>query len=119
MFAILFVVQLMFSQDEEKKKAFGLNAFAVMGVVITFFFSTLLSQNSLRQELNADKIIFIEYFHFIAYLMLLLVTIKTLLFIGNKNVRFVQYKQGLVPKLLYWPFLTGLVFAVSFLSFYK
>jgi hypothetical protein len=119
MFAILFVVQLMFSQDEEKKKAFGLNAFAVMGVVITFFFSTLLSHNSLRQELNVDKIIFIENFHFIAYLMLLLATIKTLLFIGGKGTRFVQYKQGLIPKLLYWPMLTGLVFMVSFLNFYR
>lgn len=119
MFSILFVVQLMFSQDEEKKKAFGLNAFAVMGVVITFFFSTLLSQNSLRQELNVDKIIFIEYFHFVAYLILLLVTIKTLLFIGGKNIKFVQYKQGLIPKLLYWPLFTGSIFLVSFINFYK
>jgi low temperature requirement protein LtrA len=34
MFSILFVVQLMFSQEEEKKKAFGFNALAVMGVLV-------------------------------------------------------------------------------------
>ncbi len=119
MFAILFIVQLMFSSDEEKKKAFGLNAFAVMGVVITFFFSTLLSQNSLRQELSVEKIIFIEYFHFIAYMMLLLATVKTLLFIGGKNIKFVQYKQGLIPKLLYWPFFAVMIYIVTFMSFYN
>lgn len=118
MFSILFVVQLMFSQDEEKKKAFGLSAFAVMGVIITFFFSTLLSHTGLRQELGSERIIFIENFHFIAYMMLLLVTIKTLLFIGGKRVSFVQYKNGLIPKLLYWPLFTGFVFVVSFVHFY-
>jgi membrane protein YdbS with pleckstrin-like domain len=118
MFAILFVVQLMFSQEEEKKKAFGFSALAVMGVIITFFFSTLLSHNSLRQDLGADKIIFIENFHFIAYSILLLVAIKTLLFMGGSRMRLVQYKQGLIPKLLYWPLCTGLVFVISFVSFY-
>lgn len=118
MFAILFVVQLMFSQDEEKKKAFGLSAFAVVGVVITFFFSILLSHTSLRQDLGSDKIIFIENFHFIAYTMLLLVTIKTLLFIGNRPIRFIQYKNGLIPKLLYWPIFTGFILVVSFIHFY-
>jgi hypothetical protein len=118
MFAILFVVQLMFSQEEEKKKAFGFSALAVMGVIITFFFSTLLSHNSLRQDLNADRIIFIENFHFIAYCILLLVAVKTLLFMGGSPVRIVQYKQGLIPKLLYWPVCTALVFAISFVSFY-
>ena len=118
MFSILFVVQLMFSHEDEKKKAFGFNALAVMGVVITFFFSTLLSHNNLRQELGADKIIFIENFHFIAYSILLLVAIKTLLFMGGNPYRFVQYRNGLIPKLLYWPLCTGLVFIISFVSFY-
>jgi hypothetical protein len=118
MFAILFVVQLMFSQEEEKKKAFGFSALAVMGVIITFFFSTLLSHNSLRQELAADRIIFIENFHFIAYFVLLLAAVKTLLFMGGSRVRLVQYKQGLIPKLLYWPLCTALVFAISFVNFY-
>ena len=118
MFSILFVVQLMFSQDEEKKKAFGLSAFAVMGVVITFFFSTLLSHTNLRQELGADRIIFIENFHFIAYFILLLATIKALLFIGGKPIHFIHYKNGLIPKLLYWPLFTSLIFVVSFIHFY-
>lgn len=118
MFSILFVVQLMFSQEEEKKKAFGFNALAVMGVVITFFFSTLLSHNNLRQDLGADRIIFLENFHFIAYTILLLAAIKTLLFMGGRPIRFVQYRNGLIPKLLYWPLCTGLVLLMSFVNFY-
>jgi hypothetical protein len=77
-----------------------------------------LSHNNLRQDLSADKIIFIENFHFIAYCVLLLVAIKTLLFMGGSRVRVVQYKQGLIPKLLYWPICTALIFLISFISFY-
>lgn len=116
--AILFIVLLTFSKDEEKRRSFGLSGLTVMGVVITFLFTTLIAQSNLRQELGADRIIYLEDFYFITYFVLLLAAIKTFLFTADKNIRIVQYEQGLIAKILFWPLVTGLVFLVTLVHFY-
>ncbi len=116
--AMIFIVLLMFSKDEVRAKTFGISGLAVLGSVVSFFFATLLSQVSLKQELSADKIIFLENFHFIIYAVLFLTALKAFLFMGNKRVPFVQYDHGLIPKLLYWPVISVTLLVISLFSFY-
>lgn len=118
MLAMLFIVLLMFSKEEERKKAWGISGLAVLGTVVSFFFATLLSQVNLKQELATDAIIFIENFHFIIYFTLFMMALKAFLFMGNRKVSIVQYENGLVPKLLYWPAISFLLLAISLGNFY-
>ena len=116
--SMLFVVILSFSTDMEKKQNFGLTGLAVVGLVISFFFTTLLTQINLRQELSSDSIIFIENFNFITYFVLLLSAFQAFLFSAGKKLKFIQFEHCLIPKLLYWPIFTGLVLIVSLAYFY-
>ncbi|HRZ86406.1 MAG TPA: cache domain-containing protein [bacterium] len=118
MLAMLFIVLLMFSKEEERKKAWGISGLAVLGTVVSFFFATLLSQVNLKQELATDSIIFLENFHFIIYFTLFMMALKAFLFMGNKKVSLVQYDNGLIPKLLYWPAISFLLLAISLGTFY-
>jgi len=116
--AMLFIVLLSFSRDTEKQKNFGLTGLAVVALVVSFFFSTLLTQIDLRQQFNAGGLIFIENFNFITYFILLLSAVQAFLFVSGKRIWFIQYEHCLIPKLLYWPVFAVLVLAVTLVYFY-
>jgi len=111
-------VLLKFSGDEEQRKAYGLSGLGVLAIVIAFLLPVLLAQIELRRELNTERIVFIENFHLVTYLVLLLVAIAAYLFTGKREVRIVQYQDCLVAKLLYWPLITFLLLVLSYASFY-
>lgn len=146
--SMLFIVMLMLSQDElmsrreqdeeplpdgegddksgkntargAKKRTivFGASGIGVIGTIITFFFTTLLSQVNLRSQLIPDRLLFIEYFHIIMYVLFLLVSLNAFYYIEKRNIEFIQYDHNLIPKLLYWPFIALTVLVVSLLHFY-
>lgn len=115
---LLFIVQLKFSQDEEKKTAYGLSGLTVISIVIYFLFPTFISHVSLRQELSPDGITFIENFYFVTYYLLILVSVNSYLFTGYKNFRLIQYEDGLLMKLFYWPCFSFLALLITFIHFY-
>jgi len=116
--SMLFIVILSFSTDAVKQKNFGLSGMAIFGLIISFFFTTLLTQIDLRQQFKADSIIFIENFNFITYFILLLSTAQAFLFSAEKKIKFIQYEHCLIPKLLYWPIFTSLILAASLVYFF-
>lgn len=116
--SMLFIVLLSFTSDTEKQKNFGLTGLAVVGLVVSFFFTTLLTQIDLRQQFNAGGLIFIENFNFITYFILLLSAVQAFLFVAGRKIWFIQYEHCLIPKLLYWPVFTALILAVTLVYFY-
>jgi hypothetical protein len=116
--SILFIVLLKFSGDEALRKSYGLSGLAVIGVIIALLLPLLLAQIHLRQNLDTERIIFVEYFYLITYLVLLLVAIAAYLFTGKRNMRVIQYGDCLAAKLIYWPIVTLLLLVLSLVNFY-
>jgi len=118
MLSMLFVVKLKFTNNEEEKATFGISGIGVLGTVISFFFSTMLSQSSLRNEINVERITYLENFHLITYFMLFYMAVTTFFFIGKKKPSILEYEDCLLSKILYWPLATGLLLAVSIYYYY-
>jgi hypothetical protein len=118
MLSMLFVVKLKFSNSKEEKEIFGISGIGILGTVISFFFSTMLSQSNLRSEVNVERITFMENFHLITYFMLFLMAVTTFFFIGSKKPSILEYEDCLVSKILYWPIVTGLVLAATIVYYY-
>jgi hypothetical protein len=118
MLSMLFVVKLKFSNNEEEKQMFGLNGLTVLGTVISFFFTTMLSQSNFRSEINVERITFLEDFHLITYFMLFLMAVTTFFFIGSRKPSILEYEDCLVSKILYWPIVTGLVLSATIIHYF-
>lgn len=118
MLSMLFVVKLKFANSEEEKRTFGINGIGVLGTVISFFFSTMLSQSSLRTEINVERITFLENFHLITYFMLFYMAVTTFFFIGSRVPSILEYEDCLLSKILYWPLITGLVLMSTIIYYY-
>ncbi|MEM7587089.1 MAG: cache domain-containing protein [Acidobacteriota bacterium] len=103
-----------------------------LGSVSGLFFVAALAHNQLRREVPED-LIYLEYFYFIVYLMILASSINAFLVASGAgrevdSVRshrfydglssFVSYQDNLAPKLLFWPVVMAMIFAVTLWTFY-
>ncbi len=82
------------------------------------FFAAIVAHQTFIRSISASGITYFEYFYFIAYLIILLVTINGLLYELGVQIPFITYKNNLLPRLCYWPFVLSIYFAITVYFFY-
>ena len=88
-----------------------LRACSVLVIVLIF------AHTALRRTLVSASLVYLEYFYLILYLSCLFISFNSILFAIGK-VRLIEYKDNLLPKLLFWPVVAGAMFAITLVSFY-
>lgn len=79
---------------------------SVIGTCSVLFFVILLAHVQLREGFAGSPVIYMESFFFLMYFLLLAVSVNTYLFASEAvpSLRFVHYKDNLIPKAAFWPF---------------
>ena len=121
---MLFAVLVTSSKDKERSALLGFNTAGVLASSSALFFVVLLSHIDLRGSLAAKEIIYLENYYFVTYLALLVVAINSILF--SWGIRFpsiggvslIQQHDNLIPKLLFWPMITGQLLVLTLVSLY-
>ena len=80
------------------------------------FFVIAFSHIDIRRKIAAEEVFYLEYFYLTIYLAILWVSINSVLFAMGARIRLIQYRDNLISKLLFWPGLLGLLFAVTVLT---
>jgi hypothetical protein len=106
------------SFNADKKTSSGFSTFGVLETSGAFFFAIVFMHIDLRSSLSLDTITYLEALFVVAYSMLVLVAVNSLVFTETDAVPVLEYRDNLIPKLLYWPLLTGLSLAVTVWIFY-
>ncbi len=113
LFAVMFI-----STEERMSKKFSMDIGENLVFVGSMFFVLVFTHISTRARIPTQEIFYLEYFYFTMYIALLWVPISSILFVTGSNMFYVQYKDNLISKLLYWPLILGGLFAISFITFY-
>lgn len=82
------------------------------------FLSILFAHLGLRQEISISGLFYIEYYYLVMYIATIVVISSYFLFHTKSNLFFIQYRNGLVQKLLFWPFILGSLLAMTIWTFY-
>ncbi|HET9952942.1 MAG TPA: cache domain-containing protein, partial [Polyangiaceae bacterium] len=116
-FSLLYGLLIVGSKVSTKVAATGFKATDVLRASVGLLFPALIAQVNLRTKIGATEIIYIEYFYFILYAAILGVAANALTFtLSREGVS--QVRDNLVPKLLYWPLVLGMCFALTFVFLY-
>ncbi|HTF97465.1 MAG TPA: hypothetical protein VL995_15100 [Cellvibrio sp.] len=107
---MLYAIVITMSTDENKKDFLGFNAAGVVASCSALFFVALISHVQMRDELKANSVVYLEYFYLITYIIILLITANAILLSLKVPFRFIQFHDNLLPKLLYWPVISGALF---------
>jgi hypothetical protein len=116
--SILFAVMLVITKHKDMQGRFGFTTLSAVGACSGLFFGVLLAHARLRGEVQSEGFTYIEYFHFLTYLATLLIAINSFLFSSSVRIGFIQYRDNLYPKLLFWPTLFSIMLGLTLWTFY-
>ena len=130
---MLFAIIMTVSRRKENSQLLGFNVSSVVASSTALFFVLLIAHVQLREELSSDRIVYLEGYYFVSYLVILLTTANSILFTwdlssmqANQNrkfmIRFINwlhYENNLIPKLFYWPFISVLIFFFTAFKFWS
>ena len=114
---LLFAVLIIVTASAERFGVEGFSASSVLAYCAALLFVVVILQISLRTDLTAQGLLYMEYFYFVIYGAILSVSLNSILLRAAPNLRFLQYRDNLMMDLLFWPVLFGLILIVTLLTF--
>ena len=116
---LTYCMLLLWTKDEKQQALWGFNTATVLQYCASLFFILVIAHVALREELNAQGVIFIEYFYFLAYLQIIFTSIGALAYTTEMKIHALEYQQGLRVKQWYWPLLLMLSLIITLLFIEK
>jgi hypothetical protein len=114
---LLFAVLTIITKGESKTH-FGFSSHGVLGYCTSILFTLIIAHSSLRARIPIGGIIYLEYFYFVMYIAILVVSLNSIVFASNRSIPFIDTKDNMYVKVLYWPVITGILLLITFLNFY-
>lgn len=99
--ALLHGVLISSSFNSDKKSNSGFSTFGVLETSGAFFFAIVFMHIDLRGALSLDTITYLEALYIVAYSMLILVAVNSLVFTETDAIAVLEYRDNLIAKLLY------------------
>ncbi len=115
---LLFIILMIKTNDKDKIDLLGFCSFNILDYCSALLFVLIVAHVYIREKLNSSGIIYIEYFYFVMYFVILLISASSILFVSKDKFSFIKYNDGFFLKLLYWPIVLGMVFGLTLIKFY-
>jgi hypothetical protein len=103
---------------EDKSRKLAYTSSFTLGASAGLFFSTLVAHSQLRNTINLDYLIYLDYYYIILYPLILLLVFNSFIVSSNISIKFFQFRDNLLPKLLFWPVVTFFFFALTVVTVY-
>lgn len=100
---LAFCTLLLWTKNETKITLWGFSSATILEQCAALFFILVISHISLRDELEAKGMIFLEYFYFATYTQIIFVAVAAIIYTSDIPFRILDFKEGLIIKMLYWP----------------
>jgi hypothetical protein len=98
----LFVVVMVISADGRRLQQFGVPPGAVMFTCAAFFFAVVVAHNSLRDEVKAYGLVYLETLHVLTYFVILAVAVNSVLLVARPNHALFR-DDNIWVEVAYWP----------------
>ncbi len=115
---LIFAVLLISTRREDKMGILGFSSSTVLAYCASLLFVLIVSHISLRGKINVSGISYLEYFYFVMYFAILMVSVNSILLASDSRFDLIRYQDNLIVKVLYWPIITGLLLLVTLGIFY-
>lgn len=114
----LFVIVMVIGTDRDRLEQFGVRPGGVIFTCAAFFFAVLVAQNSLRGEVQAGGLVYLESLYILTYFVILAVAINSVLLVARPNLKLFRRYDNLWAEILYWPTILLTLVAITFSTFF-
>jgi hypothetical protein len=116
---LLFGLLTLTTDDESLKSRFGLSTAGVLAAASGLLFAVILKHNQIRSGVGSRGISYIELIPIILYVVIIVVVLNAILLASPVRVKIISHRNNLIPTLLYWPVLLGLLLAITLWIFFR
>ena len=113
----LFVLVVVIGTKQQRLEQFGVRPGGVIFTCAAFFFATLVAHNSLRGDLRAYGLVYLESLYILTYFVILAVGINSVLLVAQPNLKLFRDYDNLWTEVLYWPTILSAMVVITFLTF--
>ena len=113
----LFVLVVVIGTNRDRLEQFGVRPGGVIFTCAAFFFATLVAHNSLRGDLQAYGLVYLEGLYILTYLVILAVAINSVLLVAKPNLKLFRDYDNMWSEVLYWPTILLAMVVITFLTF--
>ncbi len=114
----LFVIVMVIGTDRNRLEQFGVRPGGVIFTCAAFFFAVLVAQNSLRGEVQAGGLVYLESLYILTYFVILAVAINSVLLVARPNLKLFRRYDNLWAEILYWPTILLTLVVITFLTLF-
>lgn len=119
---LLVIILMLFSilwvgRKKDEPGLLGFNALSGTSGCSAVFFIVIYNHISLRNTLGTPGVVYMEFYFFATYAAILFVSLNSILVATDHRSWFINHGDNLVSRLIYWPLVTGGLFAATFLVF--
>ena len=114
----LFVIVMVIGTDRDRLEQFGVRPGGVIFTCAAFFFAVLVAQNSLRGEVQAGGLVYLESLYVITYFVILAVAINSVLLVAQPNLKLFRRYDNLWAEVLYWPAILLTLVVITLLTLF-
>ncbi|MFH1468585.1 MAG: cache domain-containing protein [Pseudomonadota bacterium] len=115
---LLFIMLAITTNHEKLKDKLNPGVATTLSLSAGLFFTVVFSHIGVRQKIAAESIFYLEYFYLVMYLMLLFVPVNSIMVNVANPLYFFRHRSNLLPKLIFWPLLLGLLLGITLYVFY-
>ena len=115
---LLFTLLMITSKEEQHLSVMLAGSGRILNICASMFLVIVFSHVNIRRTIVVEQVFYLEYFFFLTYLTILLVSLNSVLYSANANIHLVQYRENLIPRLCFWPCLFALLFTITVVVFY-
>ena len=115
---LLFAILILTATDEDRRQRFGISTYGVLSSCSVVLFAVIVKHGQIRSSVSPQQITYLETLPFILYLAIILVVSNAILLVSPIHLELVEYRNNILPSLLYWPLLLGLLLTVTLFTFY-
>jgi hypothetical protein len=115
---LLFLLLVLMSHDSDLRDQVGLTIFDLTIAAGGLLFAVILDHNSLRNTIESQQLIYLEYFPLLLDVFIVMVVLSAVLRTKKWRVPVLGYSGDLVPVFAYWPAMFGALLLVTLLVFF-
>ncbi|MEV0096055.1 hypothetical protein [Streptomyces sp. NPDC050738] len=105
------------TKDDNKNPRFGFSTWTAISFSVSLLLVVVVDQTQIREIAGDTSLTYLEYFAIAQYIVIMGIFANAILIGSETKFRALEWKDNLLPTLLYWPVLIGLFFVFTLFVF--
>ncbi|WP_327353713.1 hypothetical protein [Streptomyces sp. NBC_01304] len=117
--AIMFLALFVYTKDDKKNPRFGFSTWTAISFAVSLLLVVVVDQTQIREIAGDTSLTYLEFFAIAQYVVIMGIFANAIIIGSEAEVKALEWRDNLLPTLLYWPVLIGLFFAFTVFVFAK